>query len=178
MPHRAPGSPGQPTRNYLSGKPIKYYRPQGSDAIRQLVDNGFQAFNAGRLSEACHIFTDKMLDPAIKLTSSMGIASFPQDADTPEGLFDAADKRHYQAKRQGRNRMVSKDVDDPADPAFDPTPRLIGRETALETVYQFFDHLGRRKQGTLFVSGVRGIGKTRFLEEVAKIARLHGHLVE
>ena len=28
------------------------------------IDDGFQAFNAGRLSEACHIFTDKMLDPS------------------------------------------------------------------------------------------------------------------
>ena len=29
--------------------------------VRQLIDGGFQAFNAGRLSEACHIFADKML---------------------------------------------------------------------------------------------------------------------
>ncbi|HET9566025.1 MAG TPA: deoxyhypusine synthase family protein, partial [Mycobacterium sp.] len=82
MPHRAPGSPGQPTRNYLSGKPIKYYRPRGSDAIRQLIDNGFQAFNAGRLSEACHIFTDKMLDPANETTIGLTVAG----ALTPAGL--------------------------------------------------------------------------------------------
>ena len=116
-------------------------------------------------------------DPSIKLTSSMGVASFPEDADTPEGLFDAADKRHYRAKRQGRNRIVSRDIEDPSDPGFDMTPRLIGREVALEKVYLFFENLARKKQGTLFVSGPPGIGKTRFLEDVAKIARLHGYLV-
>ena len=116
-------------------------------------------------------------DPSLKLTSSMGIASFPEDAGTPEALFDVADKRHYQAKRQGRNRIVSRDVEDPSVPGFDLTPRLIGREVALEKVYLFFENLNRKKQGSLFVSGSLGIGKTRFLEEVAKIARLHGYLV-
>ncbi len=56
VPHRAPGSPGHGPKDYLKGKPIKYYRPRGSDGIRQLIDGGFQAFNAGRLSEACHIY--------------------------------------------------------------------------------------------------------------------------
>ena len=50
MPHRAPGSPGHKKTNYLSGKTIKYYRPRGSADIRTLIDGGFQAFNAGRLS--------------------------------------------------------------------------------------------------------------------------------
>ena len=42
---------------YLSGKPIRYYRPRGSADIRHLIDEGFQAFNAARLGEACRIFT-------------------------------------------------------------------------------------------------------------------------
>jgi deoxyhypusine synthase len=82
MPHRAPGSPGQPTKNYLSGKVIKYYRPRGSAEVRNLVDHGFQAFNAGRLSEACHIFADKMLDPAHDTTIGLTVAG----ALTPAGL--------------------------------------------------------------------------------------------
>jgi deoxyhypusine synthase len=80
LPHRAPGASGQ--RHFLSGKPIRYYRPHGSPHIRQLVDDGFQAFNAGRLSEACHIFADKMLDPASDTTIGLTIAG----AMTPAGL--------------------------------------------------------------------------------------------
>ena len=81
MPHRAPGAPGHKA-NYLSGKVIKYYRPRGSAEIRHLIDNGFQAFNAGRLSEACQIYTEKMLTPENDTTVGLTIAG----ALTPAGL--------------------------------------------------------------------------------------------
>jgi deoxyhypusine synthase len=82
VPHRAPGSPGQPPKDYLKGKPIKYYRPRGSAEVRELIENGFQAFNAGRLSEACHIFADKMLAPENDTTIGLTVAG----ALTPAGL--------------------------------------------------------------------------------------------
>ena len=82
MPHRAPGSPGHAPKDYLKGKPINYYRPRGSAEVRQLIDGGFQAFNAGRLSEACHIFADKMLAPENDTTIGLTVAG----ALTPAGL--------------------------------------------------------------------------------------------
>ena len=82
MPHRAPGAPGKRASNFLAGKPIKYYRPGGSAEVRNLIENGFQAFNAGRLSEACHIFTDKMLAPENDTTIGLTVAG----ALTPAGL--------------------------------------------------------------------------------------------
>jgi deoxyhypusine synthase len=82
MPHRAPGSPGSSRKQYLSGKPIRYYRPRGSLDVRQLIDDGFQAFNAARLGEACRIFTDKMLAPENNTTIGLTMAG----ALTPAGL--------------------------------------------------------------------------------------------
>src|SRR5229473_2011571 len=82
LPYRAPGSPGYSRQQVLSGKPIQYYRPRGSQEIRFLVNEGFQAFNAGRLSEACQIFTEKMLDPEHDTTIGLTIAG----AMTPAGL--------------------------------------------------------------------------------------------
>ena len=82
MPHRAPGSPGQTRQQYLSGKPIRYYRPKGSPDVRHLIDEGFQAFNAARLGEACRIFTDKMLLPEHNTTIGLTVAG----ALTPAGL--------------------------------------------------------------------------------------------
>ncbi len=82
MPHRAPGSPGHGQAQYLQGKQIRYYRPQGSADVRRLIDGGFQAFNAGRLSEACHIFSDKMLLPDNDTTIGLTVAG----ALTPAGL--------------------------------------------------------------------------------------------
>jgi deoxyhypusine synthase len=89
MPHRpsteahagrAPESAGP--AQYLKGKPIRYYRPTGAAAIRDLIDGGFQAFNAGRLSEACKIYTEKMLAPASDTTIGLTVAG----ALTPAGL--------------------------------------------------------------------------------------------
>ena len=82
MPHRAPGSPRRGPRQFLKGRPIKYYRPTGHPAILNLVEHGFQAFNAGRLSEACRIFADKMLDPKNDTTIGLTVAG----AMTPAGL--------------------------------------------------------------------------------------------
>jgi len=82
VPHRAPGAPDASTRKHLGGKAIRYYRPRGSADVRRLVDHGFQAFNAGRLGEACRIFTDKMLDPAHDTTIGLTVAG----ALTPAGL--------------------------------------------------------------------------------------------
>jgi deoxyhypusine synthase len=82
VPHRAPGSPGSSRKKYLSGKPIRYYRPRGSPDIRHLVEEGFQAFNAARIGEACRIFTDKMLLPEHDTTIALTMAG----ALTPAGL--------------------------------------------------------------------------------------------
>ena len=82
MPHRSPGAPEKPRHNHLSGKPIRYYRPKGSADLRQLIDEGFQAFNAARLGEACRIFTDKMLLPEHDTTIGLTVAG----ALTPAGL--------------------------------------------------------------------------------------------
>ena len=82
MPHRAPGSPGHSRTDHLSGRPITYYRPKGSPDIHRLLDDGFQAFNAARLSEACHIYADKMLAPESDTTIGLTVAG----ALTPAGL--------------------------------------------------------------------------------------------
>jgi deoxyhypusine synthase len=81
VPHRSPGAP-RGAGHYLSGKVIKYYRPRGGPEVRHLIDNGFQAFNAGRLSEACHIYAEKMLSPEHETTVGLTVAG----ALTPAGL--------------------------------------------------------------------------------------------
>src|SRR6478736_5090028 len=81
MPYRAPGAP-KGAKSFLNGKPIRYYRPKGSAAVRTLIDEGFQAFNAARLGEACRIFGDKMLSKKHDTTIALTIAG----ALTPAGL--------------------------------------------------------------------------------------------
>src|SRR5438270_3216207 len=80
MPYRHPGSSG--ASGPLSGKPISFYRPRGSQEVRRLIDEGFQAFNAARLGEACRIFAEKMLDAEEDTTIGLTIAG----AMTPAGV--------------------------------------------------------------------------------------------
>ncbi len=82
MPYRAPGSPGHSKAGFLTGKPITYYRPKGSPAITHLINEGFQAFNAGRLSEACLIYAEKMLAAENDATIGLTVAG----AMTPAGV--------------------------------------------------------------------------------------------
>ena len=82
VPHRSPGSSDTRTARHLRGEPIRYYRPRGDAGVRALIDGGFQAFNAGRLAEACRIFTDRMLDPGHDTTIGLTMAG----ALTPAGL--------------------------------------------------------------------------------------------
>jgi deoxyhypusine synthase len=82
MPYRSLGAPEKSRSKALSGRPIRYYRPKGSPDIKHLIDDGFQAFNAARLGEACRIFSDKMLLPEHDTTIALTMAG----AMTPAGL--------------------------------------------------------------------------------------------
>lgn len=42
-----------------------------------------------------------------ELTCSIGVAAYPGEADDVNGLIDVADRAMYEAKRHGRNRVVS-----------------------------------------------------------------------
>ena len=43
----------------------------------------------------------------IQMTISTGLATFPQDGENAAELFALADERMFQAKREGRNRVVA-----------------------------------------------------------------------
>ncbi len=67
-------------RNYLKGKKINP-KPIPKDVkITELVDEYFQAFNAGRLREICEVFTQKMLESDVTIGLSV------TGALTPAGL--------------------------------------------------------------------------------------------
>ena len=44
--------------------------------------------------------------PGRRITLSIGVAEFPRDADLPQGTIAVADGALYQAKREGRDRVV------------------------------------------------------------------------
>ncbi len=65
---------------YLQGKRIIPAPIPKNATVVQLVDTYFQAYNAGRLREACHLITDKMLQSDVTIGMSL------TGALTPAGL--------------------------------------------------------------------------------------------
>ncbi|MBW2272311.1 MAG: GGDEF domain-containing protein [Deltaproteobacteria bacterium] len=65
-----------------------------AERIRRTVEE--QVFEAGR-------------DASLRVTLSMGVATFPDHGEDRESLIDAADKAMYRAKSKGRNRVCSAD---------------------------------------------------------------------
>jgi diguanylate cyclase (GGDEF)-like protein len=116
--------------------------------------------------------------PPLSVTLSVGSASFPVDGQTAEDLFERADRRLYEAKRQGRARVVAEDPASSASPfTFEVDARLLERELPLNSLRHFLDSLPDHKRGLFSINGPRRVGKTGFLAEVAKAARLRGYAV-
>jgi len=67
-------------KKYLSGKKINTNPIKPNVSVVELVENYFQAYNAGRLSDACRLFTEKMLEDDVTIGMSL------TGALTPAGL--------------------------------------------------------------------------------------------
>jgi deoxyhypusine synthase len=65
---------------YLSGRAISPRGIQGGETVAELIDEAFLAYNAGRLREACRLFTERMLADAGTVGMSL------TGAMTPAGL--------------------------------------------------------------------------------------------
>ena len=67
-------------KDYLRGSRIDPRAITGVETVAELVDNAFLAYNAGRLAEACRLYTERMLAP----TATVGMSL--TGAMTPAGL--------------------------------------------------------------------------------------------
>ena len=65
---------------YLSGASIRPRAIEPAERAADLIENGFLAYNAGRLREACELFTRKMLEDDVTVGLSLS------GAMTPAGL--------------------------------------------------------------------------------------------
>jgi len=65
---------------------------------------------AGVLAERIRAAVEAAVFPGeetgMKITSSMGIAQYPQDGESSRDLLESADSALYHAKRSGRNRVI------------------------------------------------------------------------
>ncbi len=97
MPHRPHEGSSRPehthhapdhtpsAEDYLGGERIHANRIETGVSVADLIDSGFQAYNAGRLNEAARLYASKMLDPEQDVTVCLTIAG----AMTPAGVGGA-----------------------------------------------------------------------------------------
>src|SRR3990167_2187359 len=101
------------------GKPLKEALLLGNKLLEMISAHKLELKSGKKLSN---------------VSFSMGVAVYPEDADTAEGLIDKADQALYSAKRMGKNRLAT--VKDIAVEAKDremvldalPCKKLVGRE--------------------------------------------------
>jgi diguanylate cyclase (GGDEF)-like protein len=115
-----------------------------------------------RFVERCRIkeFTQ------LRLTMSIGIASYPENARDWTGLFEIADRNLYSAKRHGRDRVGVFEKEKMGLNI--PTQEMIGRDEELIRIKGFIQSIFDGCGGAITISGEIGVGKTRLLHEVIK----------
>lgn len=69
------------------------------------ISEAFKTLECLRAAVELHRFVHG--DNLFRLTMSIGLASSPQDGDTPDTLRKSADEALYEAKRKGRNLVVT-----------------------------------------------------------------------
>ncbi len=109
---------GHPEGDKLLQRIAKYLREtlRESDVICRYGGDEFSIIlpnidknTAIRIAQRIHARFDSVNLPGrkVRVTASIGVATFPYDATTREKLIKAADTNLYKAKQMGRNRIVA-----------------------------------------------------------------------
>jgi tetratricopeptide (TPR) repeat protein len=126
-----------------------------------------------------HTFFLRDRSGSVVVTSSMGIASFPEHATDYDTLFAAADRALYQVKRQGRDGVAVATTSDEA-PTHLPLSieRFVGRVDELRGMVKLLEAAGEGQPKVVAVSGEAGVGKTTLIKQLEPEVRLRaGSLV-
>ncbi|MEK7364881.1 MAG: diguanylate cyclase [candidate division NC10 bacterium] len=114
----------------------------------------------------------------IPVQASLGVVTFPDEAQTASGLIEKARRALAHAKRLGKNR-ASLDVGEwlPTDKEALRQlhrPRLQGRERQLDLFKALFEEAPSGRNRFVLLEGEHGTGKSRLLAELPEMVRSAG----
>lgn len=116
---------------------------------------------------------------AISVTLSIGVATARPEHRDFEALFEASDRALYEAKRRGRDTIVSASESD--EQSAEPTINLkqfVGREDELNRLVKLLDATFESGSHIVSVVGEAGVGKSTLVRRLAGEVRLRaGSLV-
>ncbi|MDB4881410.1 MAG: diguanylate cyclase [Gemmatimonadetes bacterium] len=110
---------------------------------------------------------------AMNVTLSIGVATAPLHGETFETLFTAADRALFDAKREGRDKVVLAGTESAGPPELVFT-RFVGRSAEVRSLVTALDQSVRGAPQVRVVIGEAGVGKSTLVRQLFPEARLRG----
>jgi diguanylate cyclase (GGDEF)-like protein len=126
-----------------------------------------------------HTFMLRDRAGTVTVTTSMGVASYPEHGNDYDAIFAAADRALYQVKRQGRDGVsIASTLDE--EPSHLPLSieRFVGRVDELRSLVRVLEDANDGHPKVVAVNGEAGVGKTTLIKQLEPEVRLRaGSLV-
>lgn len=137
---------------------------------------------ASRILEATasYPFKGETEEASLRVTLSIGLATYPHNGTEIKELIGQADRALYSSKHAGRNRVcktsdvLEEVIDQSKILSVFPCPKLIDREEEMLELSMRLKEAQEGKPNLVFIEGGAGIGKTRLLTEFRTFAQSKG----
>ena len=106
-----------------------------------------------------------------RVTLSLGVATAPEHGESFESMFTAADRALFEAKREGRDKVVLAGTEGESAPQL-VLNRFVGRATELRSLVTALDLSVHGTPQTRLVIGEAGVGKSTLVRQLLPEVRL------
>jgi diguanylate cyclase (GGDEF)-like protein len=163
-------------------RPGQYVGRYAGDEFVVLLP-GVDADGAQAVAEEIRRTTAAMLIPlrdqsdrTMCVTLSLGVATAPQHGETFETMFTAADRALFEAKREGRDKVVHAGAGTSGTPQL-VLNRFVGRAAELRSLVTALDQSVHSIPQARLIIGEAGVGKSSLVRQMLPEARLRGAVI-
>ena len=160
-------------------RPGQYVGRYAGDEFVVLLP-GLDSAGAGALAETLRRTTAAMpiavreeTDRTMSVTLSIGVATAPEHGESFESLFTAADRALFNAKRDGRDKVVIAGTSNTATPQL-VFNRFVGRAVEIRSLVQALDNSVHGGPQARVVIGEAGVGKSSLVRKLLPELKLRG----
>jgi len=112
-------------------------------------------------------------DRTMSVTLSIGVATAPEHGESFEAMFTAADRALFEAKREGRDKVVLAGTEGESAPQL-VLNRFVGRAAELRSLVTALDVSVHGTPQARLVIGEAGVGKSTLVRQLLPEVRLRG----